>query len=434
MLMNKKLYSVVMSGALLSCVMLSACGKSVELARNGSGNGVDVPKPGGGGDSSNPDSGNGGDNGGGGGGGGGGTGGGGDSGGGTGGNPGECGNGTNRTRWRWTQPQPSVSKSVDLLFVVDSSLSLTPERRRLAKSISHFLSQLPADADPRIAVMLGHGGNSDWSGMLYSRGSNPRVINPHDYAGNRAEELLIQNLSCPALDFGVGNGEMLMYSLQSSLKDYNFAQIQNEGFYRPDASLAVVFITDENDVCFDPKAHGYTKHPHYKYGAFGLEKFAYDKWCVDKSGALKVSTTSVISSLRSRFPGKRIAMAGIVHSEEKSVPWFGEDAIGHGIIELVQENAATQPSGPMPSLIMNLRSGNFSGTLAQLGSMITSHLSLLTSFILSGDRILKESSIVATVDGRAVSATYDSASRTVNISGANAGGAGSQVEVSACLQ
>jgi hypothetical protein len=282
--------------------------------------------------------------------------------------------------------------------------------------------------------MLGHGGNSDWSGMLYSRGSNPRVINPADYTSDQARELLIENLSCPALDFGVGNGELLMHSLQSSLKDYNFAQIQREGFYRADASLAVVFVTDENDVCFDPKAHGYTRHPHYKYGAFGLEKFAYDKWCVDSKGALKVSTTSVISSLRSRFPGKRIAMAGIVHAEEKSVPWFGEDAIGHGIIELVQENASTQPSGPMPSIIMDLKSGNFAAALAQLGSMVTSHLSLLTSFSLSGDQTVNESSLTVVVDGRLISASYDPASRTVNIQGTDAGGAGSQVEVSACLQ
>ncbi len=422
MMMNKKLYPVVMAGALLSSTMLAACGKTVERVADAGGGGINVPKPGDGdGGTGDDGNGSGGDNGGG------------DTGGG-GTNPGECGNGTNRTRWRWTQPQPSITKSVDLLFVVDSSLSLTPERRKLAKAISSFLSQLPADADPRIAVMLGHGANSDWNGMLYSRGSNPRVINPSNYTDDKARELLIENLSCPALDLGVGNGEMLMHSLQSSLRNDHFAEIQREGFYRPDASLAVVFVTDENDVCFDPKAHGYTRHPHYKYGAFGLEKFAYDRWCVDSKGALKVSTTSAISSLRSRFPGKRIAMAGIVHAEEKSVPWFGEDAIGHGIIELVQENASSQPSGPMPSIIMDLKSGNFASALAQLGSMVTSHLSLLTSFSLSGDRAVREDSITMTVDGRTISSSYDSASRTVNILGADAGGAGSQIEVSACLQ
>jgi len=408
--MNKKLYPVVMAGALLSSTMLSACGKSVEMLADAASGELNVPKPGNGGGGTNPGNGGGGTN------------------------PGECGNGTNRTRWRWTQPQPSVTKSVDLLFVVDSSLSLTPERRKLAQAISSFLSQLPADADPRVAVMLGHGGDSDWNGTLYSRDSNPRVINPSDYSPEKARELLVENLSCPTLDFGVGNGEMLMHSLQSSLKNNHFAQIQREGFYRPDASLAVVFVTDENDVCFDPKAHGYTRHPHYKYGAFGLEKFAYDRWCVDSNGALQVSTTSVISSLRSRFPGKRIAMAGIVHAEEKKVPWFGEEAIGHGIIELVQENASTQPSGPMQSLIMDLKSGNFATALTRLGSMVTSHLSLLTSFVLSGELPVRESSITATVDGRTISSSYDSASRTVNIQGADAGEAGSQIEVSACLQ
>ncbi len=423
---NKLWNPALIAAAAASALLLSSCGKSVELADLGNGPGFNVPKPGDGDGSGNgggpgDDSGSGGDSGGG-------------NGDGSGGNTGgECGNGTNRTRWSWTQPQPSISKSVDLLFVVDTSLSLTFERRKLSGAISSFLNRLPQDADIRIGVMLAHGGNSRWNGSLYSDRGNPRVINPAQYTTTEAQRLLEENLARPAQDFGVGNGEMLMHSLQNSLGNSKFAAIQSEGFYRQDASLAVVFVTDENDVCFDPRAHGYTRHPHYKYGFMGLEKLAYKKWCVDRSGTLQVSTTSVVASLQNRFPGKRIAMAGIVHVDENQVPRLGEEAIGHGIIELVEENASSQPSGPMAPVLMDIKSGSFAPALARLGSMVSSHLDLMTAFPLTGNGTVSTTTIEIMVDGRSITGSFDEGSRTVNIAGSDAGGAGSRVEVSACV-
>ncbi|NDD91220.1 hypothetical protein EBZ37_03955, partial [bacterium] len=337
-----------------------------------------------------------------------------------------------RSRWRWFQPPVTTNKSVDLLFVVDSSLSLITQRKALAKSISHFLATLPSDADPRVAVMLGHGGSSTWSGKLYSRSGDPRVINPTALTLKQSEKFLENSLTCPAVDFGFGNGEMLMYSLMESLEDARFAEIRSQGFYRPDASLAVVFLTDENDTCFDPLKHGYTKAPDYRPSFFGLEKVAYKRYCLNDKGALRVSTTAVISSLRNRFPGKPITMAGIVHTDPSGIFQYGEEAIGHGIIELVQENAAGNPTGPTSSLLMDIISGDFGTTLQQLGSMVTTKFSLMTSFPLTGEMEVDTDTLLVTVDGKEVSATYDAATRTINIPGIEAGLPGSQVDVSAC--
>jgi len=392
--MKFKSSKIILTVALLANLLLAGCGKSVTQGRRANGTGsdkgsVDVPK------GSNCETGD-------------------------------------RSRWRWFQPEVSKSKGVDLLFVVDSSLSLTPERRKVAKAISSFLETLPADADTRIAVLLGHGENSPWSGKLYSRGSDPRVILPNALPRDRAEELLTHSLSCPAMDFGVGNGEMLLSSLQASLKDESFAEIQSQGFYRPDALLGVVFLTDENDVCFDPRAHGYTRHPDYKSSILGLEDIAYRKFCLDSAGALKVSSTSVIQGLRDRFPGKFIAMAGIVYSNPANVPYLGEDSIGHGIIELVEENATSQPSGPMPATILDLKTGDFAPALNKLATMVSSQLTLKTEFPLVGTVEVDEETLLVTVDGVEVPATYNANSRTITIPGTSVGGAGSQIDVSAC--
>jgi hypothetical protein len=319
-----------------------------------------------------------------------------------------------------------------LLFVVDSSLSLLLERKKLARSISSFLDQLPHDADPRIAVMLGHGGSSDWNGELYSLKADPRVLDPRWLSRADAEEMLMRSIRSPALDHGWGGGEMLLHSLQSSLSEPHFNRIQMQGFYRPDAALAIIFLTDENDVCFDPRQNGYSMGAHYKPSAFGIEHLAYKTYCLNSQKALAVSPTSVIAALRDRFPGKRIAMAGIAHSNPDTVPWLGEAAIGHGILEIVWENANTQPTGPMPEMVLDIKSHDFAPTLSELGSLVSSHLSLLTLFPIPGSTNLLEPSLLVTVDGRSVPGTYDASTRRVRLSGALAGGAGSRIEISAC--
>ena len=50
-----------------------------------------------------------------------------------------CQDESERLTWRWNQPTPTFSKSVDLLFVTDTSLSVVDERRALAKAIPGFL-------------------------------------------------------------------------------------------------------------------------------------------------------------------------------------------------------------------------------------------------------------------------------------------------------
>jgi hypothetical protein len=54
-------------------------------------------------------------------------------------------------------------------------------------------------------------------------------------------------LHAPADDRGE-QGEMASYSLMKGI-GANYAANQASGFFRPNAALAVVFVSDENDIC-----------------------------------------------------------------------------------------------------------------------------------------------------------------------------------------
>jgi len=326
-------------------------------------------------------------------------------------------------RWSYSQPDAVVSRAVDLLFVADSSLSLMSERQQLARAIPSFLQQLPAEADTRIAVMLAHA-DSKFTGSLFSHRGDPRVIDTRALSADAAERALSRNLSCPRLEFDAANGEMMMLSLQNSLEDKRFEKIRSQGFFRPDAALSVVFISDENDVCFDPIANGYSTFPDFNQSWFHLEERAYRRHCLNSSGQLRVTAETVLDGLFQRFPGRKISLAGIVHTDPAHVRRFGEDSIGHGIIELVNKTA--------DGVLMDIRTGDFSDALRRLGSVVSTQLQLMTTFSIRSGSALDENSIQVEVDGNRVSATYDSGRQVVTIRAQDAGSARSRISIAAC--
>lgn len=330
----------------------------------------------------------------------------------------KCGFDYDRLTWQWIQPLPSDTKAVDLLFVTDTSLSLFSERHTLSRALPHFLAGLPADADTRVAVMLGHGGRGRWSGRLFSRRWEDRVINPQQLGIKRATEILEDSLACPPLELASTNGEALMLSLSKSLKGSRFNEIRSQGFFRDGAALSVVFVSDENDVCFDPTEHGYQSYPDYKPSVLGLEERARRKYCNN------LTPRSLLAELESTFPGRKISMGSVIHTDPAHVRKWGEDAIGHGFLQLM----AMVPDG----FSMDVKTGDFDAGLGRLATVSTSQLSLLTSFQLVTSAKLDPNSVMVWVDGVPVASTFDEASSTVRIDGKDAGIARSQVDVSAC--
>lgn len=329
-----------------------------------------------------------------------------------------CGFDYERLNWQWNQPVPSYTKAVDLLFVTDTSLSLFSERHMLSRALPHFLAGLPADADTRVAVMLGHGGRGRWSGRLFSRSAETMVINPQQLGVKRATEILQDSLTCPPLEFASTNGEALMLSLSRSLKGSRFNEIRNQGFFRDGAALSVVFVSDENDVCFDPLEHGYKGYPDYKPSVLGLEERARRKYCN------KLTPQSLLAELESAFPGRKISMGSVIHTDPAHVRKWGEDSIGHGFLQLM----AMVPDG----FSMDVKTGDFDAGLGRLATVSTSQLALMTSFPLVASVKLDPNSVMVWVDGVQVPSTFDEATGIVRIDGKDAGIARSQVDISAC--
>jgi hypothetical protein len=162
-----------------------------------------------------------------------------------------------------------ISKKLDILFVVDTSASLRlgPKKSReggelpqIARQMGNFVSRLDPDTDYRIGVVLGHGPQSRYYGKLFSAGKNdPAFL---DYSQYRAQEaarggsteqiearvrqrisqaLEKKMMSVPD-DKSDAQGEALMLNL------YKIAQ--QPKLCRKGASLAVIAVTDEQDVCY----------------------------------------------------------------------------------------------------------------------------------------------------------------------------------------
>lgn len=75
---------------------------------------------------------------------------------------------------------------------------------------------------------------------------------------------------------------------------------------------------------------------------------------------------------------------------------------------------------------------DYSAGLEKLADFSTTHLSLLTQFVLSGASGLEPETMQVQVDGKEISYGFNDSTEIVQIALSDAGGAGSIVDVSAC--
>lgn len=144
---------------------------------------------------------------------------------------------------RYTQPIAPQSPKVDLLFVTDSSGSLDAEKTNLADGIDAFVAELPANTNYRIAVMLAHGSKSKYSGALFKAKTEPTVLNSQSMSLATIRSNLKTKLLNTADDSYSDGGEEGLYSLNLAMDPAPLAASQAKGFFRSDATLAVVFAS-----------------------------------------------------------------------------------------------------------------------------------------------------------------------------------------------
>tara|TARA_Y100000768_G_scaffold35372_1_gene23129 strand:+ start:18473 stop:19933 length:1461 start_codon:yes stop_codon:yes gene_type:complete len=293
----------------------------------------------------------------------------------------------------YKQPEAEISKKVDLLFVIDTSGSLDSERQQIGDGVDAFLSALPSDVDVNIGVSLGHVGSR--AGKLYRKSSDaPLVLKSSEMDSDAIRSQLSYRMRYTAGEGASDGGEAMLYSFYKMLDPDNVQAAKDEGFFRDESALVVVFVTDENDICAR-----YPDGVTPVYDPQGSEVSAFNNYCGD------VTPESVLAKANIFASGKPLVMAGIVYHEESVVPSGGENEMAYGILELIDQASGAK---------IDLAGGNYHIGLNQIGSLAVKKLSLKTDFVLASSNVDAETFEVK-VDNVDVPFSFNEINATVTL-------------------
>ncbi|HUP57821.1 MAG TPA: hypothetical protein VM598_10245 [Bdellovibrionota bacterium] len=292
--------------------------------------------------------------------------------------------------------------SLDLIFVTDTSGSLDGERKAIADGVDRFIEELPTDVDFRIGVILGHGSKSNHSGRLW-HGSGQAVT----MDSTRMSVRQIQNHLRAALTSGPGDsnsdgGEEMLYSFNKAITT-NLAENRRKGLFRTDAALAVIFISDENDIC----SPGTVRDPDEQ------EPKAFARDCAG------ITPQSVLAAVKSLQGNRPFNLSAIAYTNPATVVRSGENELALGIVDLVKL---------ANGFLADLASRDFDRALADIGKLTATKLILKTEFKLTRTNV-NAASIKVTVDGKPVAHVYQASINEVHIQAVDAGGLGSVVVI-----
>lgn len=255
---------------------------------------------------------------------------------------------------------------LDVLFVVDTSASLRGgsvrgtkgELEQIASQMEAFVNNFPENTDINIGVMLGHG-HGQWTGKLFKTSAGEAAVLKSKEI--RRREDLIRRLEAKMKNVpnesGGAQGEALLYSLFQSVNvAANRKAATDQGMFRSDASLAVIMVTDEQDVCFDyadpanvdPKT-GKAYVPHGKKDKQGNPipdpvevKFFKDVCSKAYKGGLLKPEHVHDALLRLKGENQKLVLMGMVYTSNDITPAGtvtnareDENEMGHGIIQFV---------------------------------------------------------------------------------------------------
>jgi hypothetical protein len=320
------------------------------------------------------------------------------------------------------QPAEQILHSVDILFIADTSGSMAPKRVKVAEALYAFAGALPAGTDYRIGVILAHGSNDPNSGRLYTSSAGiPKVLD-----SSSMSQLTIQNnlkqIMLDAPDYNNEQGEMGSYALTKALSASRLAESRSLGFFRTDAALAVVTISDENDICavypnpipseFTLTGQAYPAMP----GMVGSEYSIRQRDC-----AGGISSASVVNAIKAVQGTRPFVIGGVIHTDLNYYQAGTQDNYGWGYAQTIADQHGVQ---------VDISSGDYSSGLSSLGALTTTKIQLLSEFELGHQNVLV-SSIQATVDGAPAQFEYNAAQNEVHLF--DLGNPRSRVDVQYCL-
>lgn len=271
-----------------------------------------------------------------------------------------------------TQSLPASPKTdkIDILFVVDTSASMKEERSLIASQMGAFIDELNPNIDYQIGVMPAHGPSTKKSprnfyGQLYSAGSHdPAVIKYRGLQGKAGvvKDLVSKMKNLPN-DRSDAQGEVGLLGLYAGLinKDLSQKMVHQDRFLRKDAALAVIFVADENDACYD-----YRKGGTPNYDGSGkrdpVEQRTFDGLC-KLEGKRQLDPQLVLKALNYVKRNMPVILTGIVYTSDvipkKGDKYAPENEKGRGYLDLIRLGHG------MPA---NLADKNFGKSLGQLGN------------------------------------------------------------------
>lgn len=328
-------------------------------------------------------------------------------------------------RGEFTQPAAKRAK-IDILFVADTSPSLETERAAIAKGVRKFVDALPQHTDYRFAVMAAHADYSydpknkrstGLAGRLIVTGNEPAVLKrpATDKDWSQLNRLLATKLTKMRAEGATDGGEAGLYSLDKGISEPLLSENRRLGFFRPDAALAVIFISDENDLCsygvnypegVTPKANVNM----YLNAGLTVEEKANQTYCRDAEGNPTVTSRSVFLKLRNlqQVAGTEKAnpllVSGILYTEDASVPtvpaadekypeYFSENEVGYGYLDMIRDNEG---------VAVDISKGDFETGLRQIGEAAALKLEVKSEFQLKNGAAIDPGTVCVLVDGKDV--------------------------------
>jgi hypothetical protein len=332
--------------------------------------------------------------------------------------------------YKETYHQPDVARTdkVDILFVIDTSASLIHERGRVGLGIDKFIKELPKNSHYRIAVVLAHGKRSRWSGKLFNNGLPimPVVMDSKTQSLSWIRINLQLRLQLTAMDYWSDGGEAAYYALDSILDKPKLAKAKKEGFFRDDAALSVVIVSDENELCYD-YPEGVTPRPDHDYfQGRTLESISRAENCEVKDGKGQTQwlTAAYMNSRLKEVKGTQpFSVSAIMHTSKdiKNLLPRAEDEYGYGYDELVRLSGGS---------LVNIRDRDYSEGLERIGRNTSTSMTLYQKFALTHTDI-EASSLAVHVDS-APRTDFSWLSSEGSVFMQNPGGPRSKIEIDYC--
>jgi hypothetical protein len=138
--------------------------------------------------------------------------------------------------------------TVDILFMIDNSGSMDEEQANLAANFGAFIDLIVATrADFRIAIISSDMVDPAQSGRFLAKPNNPKILTANT---PNLKTIFSENAQLGTMGDGFEKGlAAIKAALSPPLIDN-----ENAGFLRPDAILAVVVLSDEEDCSHPPGA------------------------------------------------------------------------------------------------------------------------------------------------------------------------------------